>query len=295
MALGISKSSYYYEAKGADGRRRPLDPELVARIESLSGYELAYGYRKVTKKFGTFNHKKVHRHMKELGRLQPRRYKKKERTHLAAVCPIRSNIRWEADLTYVFDGTQSTYLFGVIDCYDKDLIGDHHGLRCRADEALTSLERAVRNRFGTDQIPAGEHVTLRVDQGSQYLSRKFREGALAMGINLEYCGINCPNEKPYIESFFAQYKREEVYRNDYRCFTDAHDGWEEYRQWYNTDRIHQGLDWMTIAEFKLRGRKKQETAHENDLYSTNSVEPRGMVPQFLTQQSPVDSHLVANF
>lgn len=249
-ALGISKSSYYYKVRNGDRRKRPLDPELVEEINALKGYELAYGYRKVTKKLKRYNHKKVHRHMKALGRTQPRRYKKKEHIHLPAVCPIRSNIRWEADLTYVFDGTQNTYLFAVLDCYDKELLGDHHGLRCRADEALTSLRRAVWNRFGSDRVPDDEDVTLRIDQGTQYISKKFRKGAAALGVTLEYCGINCPNEKPYIESFFAQYKREEVYRYEYRCFADAADGWEQYKVWYNGDRIHQGLGWKTIVEFQ---------------------------------------------
>lgn len=91
---------------------------------------------------------------------------------------------------------------------------------------------------------------MRIDQGTQYISKKFREGAVALGVTLECCGINCPNEKPYIESFFAQYKREEVYRYEYRCFADAADGWKQYKDWYNGDRIHQGLDWKTIVEFQ---------------------------------------------
>ena len=252
MALGISKSSYYYREKGHDGRRKPLDPKLVQEIDALNKYEQAYGYRKVTKKLGRYNRKKVYRHMKAMGRTQPRRYKKKQRVHLPAVCPIRSNVRWEADLTYVFDGAQNTYLFTVIDCFDKELIGDCHGLRCRADEAVESVRRAVWSRFGSDRVPDNEQVTMRVDQGTQYISKKFREAMRRMRIRIEYCGINCPNEKPYIESFFAQYKREEVYRNEYRCFGDAVYGWQDYKDWYNTERIHQGLRWKTIVAFQAQ-------------------------------------------
>jgi putative transposase len=249
-ATGVSKSSYYYKPVEQDRRQRPLDPALVADIESLSGYELTYGYRKVTAHFARYNHKKVHRHMRRMERGQPRRYKKRRPTHLPALCPLRSNIRWEADLTYVFDGTRSTYLFAVVDAHDKEIVGDAHGLRCRADEALESLAQAVRSRFGSNRVPDGESVVVRVDQGTQYTAEKFRRGAANLGITLEYCGINCPNEKPYIESFFAQYKREEVYRNDYRGFADAAHGWRNYRGWYNTRRIHQGLGWKTIVAFQ---------------------------------------------
>jgi len=295
MALGISKSSYYYKGCGRDRRKRDLDPELTAKIMSLTGYELAYGYRKVAKKLRKYNHKKVHRHMKALGRTQPRRHKKKDWVHLPTVCPIRPNIRWEGDLSYVFDGTQNTYLFAVIDCYDKELIGDYHGLRCRADEALASLRRAVWNRFGADRVPNDEHVTLRIDQGSQYISKKFREGAANLGIKLEYCGINCPNEKPYIESFFAQYKREEVYRSEYRCFTDASDGWESYRAWYNSDRIHQGIGWRTIAEFRQCCESRCSSASENRLGPAISVDQGAMVPRFSNQYGPGNTQFVASF
>lgn len=295
MALGISKSSYYYRARGYDRRRRPLDPELMADIENLSGYELAYGYRKVTAKLMRYNHKKVLRHTQAMDRTQPRRYKRKERTHLPAVCPIQSNVRWETDLTYVFDGTRNTYLFAVLDVYDKEVVGDEHGLRCRADEALVSMKKAVWNRFGMERVPDGVHVTLRIDQGTQYLAKKFREGAAALGVHLEYCGINCPNEKPFIESFYAQYKREEVYRHEYRCFGDAVDGWRRYRHFYNTERLHEGLDMRTIPEFKEHDQSRRKTAHEDGPQSIISDEARGMVPPVFSRQSPGDLHFVATF
>lgn len=291
-AMGISKSGYYYRPKGYDRRRRPLDPDLVSDINRLDGYELAYGYRKVTEKLGHYNHKKVLRHTQAMGRTQPRRYKHKRRVHLAAVCPIRSNLRWEADLSYVFDGTQNTYLFGVIDAHDKEIVGEHHGLRCRADEALESLRRGVLNRFGVDRVPEGHELVVRIDQGSQYLAKKFCAGASAMGVRLEYCGINSPNEKPYIESFFAQYKREEVYRNEYRGFADAHGGWERYRQWYNTGRIHQGLGMRTIPDFQLASEK---TASQDGLYLTIEGRGKGMVPPSLKINTAPDLQVAASF
>ena len=95
---------------------------------------------------------------------------------------------------------------------------------------------------------------MRVDHGSQYIAKKFKQRAKELGVYLQYCGIECPNDKPYIESFFSRYKCEEVYRNEYQCFTDAMLGWIQYKDWYKTERIHQGLNWNTIPEFKTQGR-----------------------------------------
>lgn len=186
--------------------------------------------------------------------LQPRKLKKRHTKRLEISCPTGPNIRWEGDLVHVWDGARTNYLFVVADAFDKEPIGDHYGLRCRADEAIVSLEEAVKTRFGDLKPVDYTRVSLRLDQGSQYIAKKFKARAKELGVKLEYCGISCPDDKPYIESFFSRYKCEEVYRNDYRNYMDAFLGWIQYKQWYKAERIHQGLGWRTIPEFKsMRG------------------------------------------
>ena len=255
-ALMINKNTYYYENKTEiDKRTKPLDPALESMLKQLEGYDLVYGYRKITDLFEIFNHKKIYRHMKVLSMLQPRKLKKKKLTRLEISSPIRSNVRWEGDLTYIWDGIKMNYLFVVVDAYDKEPIGDYYGLRCRADESIVALEEAVKSRFGSlEPWPKDREarVTMRVDQGSQYISQKFKCRAKELGVKLEYCGIDCPDDKPYVECFFARYKCEEVYRNEYRSYSQALMGWVQYKQWYKTNRIHQGLGFLTIPEFKKK-------------------------------------------
>ena len=203
QVTGISKTAYYYSPKPeSDRRKKPLDPELEAALKKIDGYEAVYGYRKITEKFVIYNHKKVYRHMKVLKMLQPRKLKKHKTKRLPIECPLVSNIRWEGDLTYVYDGQRINYLFSINDAFDKEIIGDHYGLRCRAEEAIISLEEAVKQRFGSLEPCLACRVSLRVDQGSQYISNKFRARAKELGVKLEYCGIDCPDDKPFIESFF---------------------------------------------------------------------------------------------
>lgn len=253
QACGITKSVYYYKpVKGKDKRRQPLDEFLVKKLKELKGYENTYGYRKVTKKLGKYNHKKVYRHMKKLNILQPIKLKKKKHKRLPIECAIEANVRWETDLTYIYDGSRINYLFTVIDTYDKEIIGDYYGLRCRAKEALEALEKAVKNRFGSLESCEDYLVSLRLDQGSQFTSQQYKDRAKELGIKLEYCGIDCPDDKPYIESFFSRYKCEEVYRNEYISYSHALINWIGYKSWYNNERIHQGLNYKTIPEFKKK-------------------------------------------
>jgi len=253
-ATMLKKTTYYYQRsfEKEDKRKRPLDPVLVEKLGEIAGYELTYGYRKITKVLEVYNHKKVYRHMYQLNRLQPRKLKKSRNPRLDISCPTGSNIRWEGDLTYVWDGNKINYLFVVVDTFDKEPIGDYYGLRCRADESIHSLEQAVETRFGNLEPCKQGRVTLRVDQGSQYIAAKFKKRAQELGVKIEYCGINCPNDKPYVESFFARYKCEEVYRNEYRSFTEAFLSWLQYKDWYSNRRIHQGLGWLSIPAFKQR-------------------------------------------
>ncbi len=90
-------------------------------------------------------------------------------------------------------------------------------------------------------MPYGHELTLRVDRGTQFTSRSFREAARTLNVRLEYTGVQCPEDKPYIESFFGSYKTEELYRNEYNSLAEAITGWESYRAWYRNDRLHFAL------------------------------------------------------
>ena len=255
QAAELCSSSYYYRPKGM---RKPksLDMELVAAITTArQGHNEVYGYRKVTQtlKSGgmTVNAKKVLRHLRILGLTQPRKVKGVRWTQLEMVKPEDPNTYWEADFTYVWTGEGNAYLCAVIDGWDRDIVGDVFSDRCRAIEAAEALEKAVLRRFG-GKVPESHNLTLRVDRGSQFRAHRFRETARVLNVRLEYAGIKCPEDKPYIESFNSSYKTEEIYRNEYRNFQEAKTNWEIYREWYRNDRLHQSLDYMSPVQYAQR-------------------------------------------
>ena len=247
QAMGLAKSSWYYRAKPR--RPRPLNPELVAAIEvAWPKTRGVYGYRKVhaTLRSGGLrvNRKAVLRHLRVMKRLQPRKIKGQRWTRPRVVRPVASNVYWEMDLTYVWCGSRFGYLFAVVDAYDRGIPGATFGDRCRAIEAVQALEEAVASRFG-GRVPEGHRLILRIDRGSQFVARRFRESAKTLNVALEYAGIQCPEDKPHIESFFGHYKTEEVYRNAYTALAEAQVGWQLYRVWHEAERVHQSLGYQT--------------------------------------------------
>lgn len=266
-AADMSKSSYFY--KPARRRSRPLDPALVKALEGLcQGREAVYGYRRMTRALSACgivaNGKKVLRHTKALGIQQPRKTRGMRWTRPRIVYPVAANRYWEADMTYVWSGEGFAYVFAVIDAFDRDIVGECLSDRCRASEAAQSLETAILARFG-GRIPDGEILVLRVDRGTQYVARKFRDAAKRLGVTLEYAGIQCPEDKPYIESFFGKFKVEEVHRNEYAGLAEARAGWESYRAWYRSKRLHQHLGYVSPVEFGMAHKKKVVPADRSEV------------------------------
>ena len=231
QAVGLAKSTWYYQPRLRPPR--PLNPELVTAIERIwTEGRGVYGYRKVHARLQApgwrVNHKAVLRHLRSMQRLQPRKLKGIRWTRPRVVYPTASNTYWEMDLTYVWCGSSFGYIFAVLDAYDKGVPGAHFGDRCRAVEAIQALEEAIATRFG-GRVPTGHTLILRVDRGSQFIARRFQEATKTLNVTLEYAGIQCPDDKPYIESFFGHYKTEEVYRSAYTTIAEGQVGWQLYR------------------------------------------------------------------
>jgi putative transposase len=271
QAVGLARSTYHYRSKKRRCKYR-FDPVLCAVIKDIHEKAPVYGYRKAWAKLRVLgwhiNRKRVLRYMRYLGFLQPRKVRGRFFTRPALVEPVCSNTYWEEDLTYVWSGDRNNYLFALIDGFDKEIPGDHFGDRCRSDEAAGVLERAVLKRFG-GRVPQGHRLVLRIDRGSQFIARKFRETAKRLGVVLEYAGIRCPDDKPYIEAFFSKYKVEEVYRNDYRNINEAKAGWELYRSWYETERVHQSLNYQTPKQ--VWESQKLTLANESKMCNINQA------------------------
>jgi len=259
-AVGMARSSYYYPPV-SKRKPRALDEALVRAINKVrQGHAEVYGYRKITMALRatmwTVNAKKVLRHLRALGLTQPRKMKGYQWTRPGIVRPVVCNTYWEADFTYVWTGSANAYLCVVIDAWDRDIVGDIFSDRCRAREAADALERAVLSRFG-GRVPYSHELTLRVDRGTQFTAHSFRKAARILNVRLEYAGIQCPEDKPYIESFFGSYKTEELYRKEYKSLAEARTGWESYRAWYRNDRLHQALWYKSPRDYAKITRKSK--------------------------------------
>ena len=163
---------------------RSHDQEIVLAC----GEKPAYGYRRVVWWLGRhhgllINGKRALRVMRERGLLvRQRRFQVSRRKDWGKVEAPYPNHVWQSDMTKVWAGPSVgwAYLVSVIDCCTREIVGWDLSLRCRTDEALAALNRAV-----LEVLPFGSRgmgLTLTTDNGTQFTSARYVETLNQLGV-----------------------------------------------------------------------------------------------------------------
>jgi transposase InsO family protein len=142
------------------------------------------------------------------------------------------------------------YLVSVIDCCTREIVGWDLSLRCRSEEALAVLNRAVLEilPFGS----RGMGLTLTTDNGTQFTSARYVETLNQLGITHRRTAYNHPEGNSYIERFHRSLKEEEVWLNEYQNFDQAKGSIARWIEEYNHDRPHRGLRGRTPHESRAQ-------------------------------------------
>ena len=253
--LQISRSSLYYRRQPRGNRAdRSQDQEIILAC----GETPAYGYRRVVWWLGrkqglVVNGKRVLRVMRERGLLvRQRRFQVSRRKDWGKVEALHPNHVWQSDMTKVWAGPTVgwAYLVAVIDCCTREIVGWDLSLRCRTEEALAALNRAV-----LEVLPFGSRgmgLTLTTDNGTQFTSARYVETLNRLGITHRRTAYNHPEGNSYIERFHRSLKEEEVWLNEYQTFDQAELSIARWIEEYNHDRPHRGLYGRTPHDARAR-------------------------------------------
>lgn len=86
------------------------------------------------------------------------------------------------------------------------------------------------------------------DRGSQYTSHRFRQLLHERSVVQSFSNSGKPHDNAVAESFFATFKKEEVYRKNYTSEMDFKRGVDSYIEFYNTHRPHRTLKNLTPCQ-----------------------------------------------
>ena len=249
--LAISRSSLYYRRQE---RRSRADRRWDEQIIGACGEKPAYGYRRVQwwlEHVGglKLNRKRVLRVMRERGLLvRMRRLRVTRRKEWSKVNAMEPNQIWQMDMTKLWAGPNVgwAYLVSAIDCCTREIVGWDLSLRCRTQEAIAALERAVLECLASGSRGSG--LTLTTDNGTQFTSTRFIETLARLGITHRRTAYNHPEGNGLIERFHRSLKEEEVWLHEYRSLEEARTSIARYLHEYNHHRPHQSLQNRTPHE-----------------------------------------------
>jgi putative transposase len=259
--LEVSRSGYY------EWRDRPTSATVERRetlkidiIRIIKDSDKTYGYRRVHAQLGREDIEAgpelVRALMREQGLVacQPRpwRYGLTQAALDAAALPdllgrdftaAAPGIKLVGDITYIPTWQGWLYLATVLDCHTKQVVGYAMADHYKTPLIVEAIEMAVRNGL------VDEGAIFHSDRGSNYTSHEFAQTLDRLNILQSVGRTGTCFDNAMAESFFAMLKVERVNRMVYPTRKRAKEDIARYIElWYNTRRLHSGLDYRTPAE-----------------------------------------------
>lgn len=160
---------------------------------------------------------------------------------------------WEIDITYIPMKRGFMYLIAIIDVRSRYVVNWSISNSMEASWCCSVLDEAI-SKHGKPEI-------INTDQGSQFTSNQFVELVTdTHKIKLSMDGKGRALDNVYIERLWRSLKYEHVYLNPADDGVELYHGINEYFEWYNTERRHQGIDYEIPREVYER----EENYNEKD-------------------------------
>lgn len=245
---GVARSTAY-----APRRAVEPDPEelaLLALIDAEYTRHPFYGSRKLLiylEQMGhRVNRKRVQRLMGVLGLAGMAPGPDTSRPHpqhqvypylLRGLAIDRPNHVWSTDITYVRLTRGFVYLVAIIDWYSRKVLAWRVSNTLDSGFCVDGLEQALQD-FGTPEI-------FNSDQGCQFTSEAFTGALKARGITISMDGRGRALDNVFVERLWRSVKYEDVYLRGYASVPELLLGLTEYFAFYNAERFHQSLEYLT--------------------------------------------------
>jgi putative transposase len=207
-----------------------------------------FGYRRVhvllRREGWDLNAKKTYRIYKELGmqlrnKTPKRRVKAKLREDRKdAVAP---NDVWAMDFVHDQLATgRKIRILTVVDTFSRYVPVLDARFSYKGEDVVTTLDRVCR------QI--GYPKTIRVDNGSEFISRDMDLWAYQRDVTLDFSRPGKPTDNAYIEAFNGRFRAECLNAHWFMGLEDAAEKLEAWRRDYNEERPHSAIGNKVPAE-----------------------------------------------
>lgn len=275
--LQVSKAGYYAYVKRPLSARASADARLAAEIRAIHQTSRhTYGSPRVHAELAAqgqpHGRKRIARIMRTQG-IRAKTVRQFRRTtdsnHAHPIAPNTLDRQfaveqvaapdrvWVGDITYLTTRAGWLYLAIVLDLGSRRVVG--WAMRHTLEGALTedALTMALAGR------QPGPGVLHHTDRGSQYAATDYRALQTAHGMECSMSRVGNCWDNAVAESFFATLKRELADEADWHTRDEARTAVFEYIEvWYNRQRRHSSLDYLSPVAYELQFAGKLEFTKE---------------------------------
>lgn len=262
--LEIGRSTARYQAQERD------DTDLIERIRAVHLKGPRFGIRRVSKQLqrerrkqekkglppaAPVNRKRLLRVMRQHGLLiGTTRRKKTIRTGRPIPCKAEyPNHVWTLDFQDdALIGGRKVKILNILDEFTREWLEVIVGFTTSAALVMRTLLPLFARR--------GTPAFLRSDNGGEFIAGELKSLLTEAGAASYFIDPGSPWQNGFIESFHSRLRDELLNREAFASLAEMRLRLASHRDWYNQERIHSSLDYLTPEEFHQQWKEQEEGA-----------------------------------
>jgi transposase InsO family protein len=247
----IHRSSARYRARASSA-----DAELLERLRRIRDAHPRFGVPRVVAllragedKVNPVNHKRVERLWRAAGLQVPRRKRRTwKRPKLEPQPPMpcvaeRPNHVWTYD--FIEDGLldgRKVRILNVLDEFTREWLA----VKAGASMSARAVVSVLLPLFAERGVPA----FVRSDNGGEFIATEVKEVLRGAGATPSFIAPGSPWQNGFVESFHGKLRDECLDREAFASVRETQVCLEEYRRFYNAERPHSALGYVSPAAFR---------------------------------------------
>lgn len=267
----LARSSFYYKNKEGKSGRKPyakfwdadgleinVDTILLAILTLFENKFVDYGYYKVYIYLRDELGLKVGKHsvyniMKNNGLIQPKyalSSKKGKRNWVKDLIPTTlipfDYFEFDIKFVYVAGKRKNMQVLTVLDVNSRWNLGQYVAYSIKKEDVIKLFDKI----FSTYKMP--KHITVRSDNGSQFIALEVQNYFIKKGVFQEFTKPATPQQDAHIESYHSILESAVCQRFELKDLKDGRKTLEEFREFYNFERIHSGIGYKSPYKYLLQ-------------------------------------------
>ena len=147
--------------------------------------------------------------------------------------------QWHIDFSYIKINGAFYYFIGILDGYSRRM------LNWRLCINMEGINAEILVAETKELYPEAKDVRLISDNGSQFISKDFKELLELLEFKQTFTSANHPQSNGKLERFHKTLKTEHVRRSAYLNYQDACTRMAQWIVYYNSERLHSAIWYLT--------------------------------------------------